>query len=142
MSTLSRDSWDCLEQRPLNEQMASMASSDLSNCFITTAMSFRALSTLSPQFIAFQNNTIAASKSFTTSFIIHIIINYHKIFHQPIINYTHKNLHLTTNPVSNSMWIIMQPLKKKKKLTFITKNCYLWLTKRDKDQTDSCHVYY
>jgi hypothetical protein len=60
-----------LEQRPLKEEMASMASSDLSNCFITTAISFKALSTLSPAFIAFQNNTIAASGSFSTSYIIH-----------------------------------------------------------------------
>jgi hypothetical protein len=60
-----------LEQRPLKEEMASMASSDLSNCFITTAISFKALSTLSPAFIAFQNNTIAASGSFSTSYTIH-----------------------------------------------------------------------
>lgn len=47
--------------------MASIASSALSVCFMTTAMSLSALSTLSPTFIAFQKNNIAVSGSFSTS---------------------------------------------------------------------------
>uniref|UniRef100_A0A2P2K0X6 Uncharacterized protein MANES_03G149600 n=1 Tax=Rhizophora mucronata TaxID=61149 RepID=A0A2P2K0X6_RHIMU len=69
MRTLSSDSWACLEQRCLKDFIASIASPALSSRFITTAMSLRALSTLSPAFIAFQNQTIAASESFSTSFI-------------------------------------------------------------------------
>ena len=69
MRTLSSDSCACLEQRPLKDLIASMASSLLFSCFITTAMSFSALSTLSPAFIAFQKNTIAASGSFSTNWI-------------------------------------------------------------------------
>ena len=67
MRTLSSESWADLEQRPLKDLTASIASSVLSSCFITTAMSFKALSTLSPAFIAFQNKTIAASGSLSTN---------------------------------------------------------------------------
>lgn len=67
MRRLSNDSWACLEQRSLKDLMASMASSPLSCCFMTTAMSLSALSTLSPALIAFQNRTIAPSESFSTN---------------------------------------------------------------------------
>nr|GLL42776.1 hypothetical protein Itr_chr12CG25490 [Ipomoea trifida] len=63
--TLSKESWDWNEQRLRNDLTASMASSQRSSCFITTAMSFRALPTLSPAFMAFQNH-ITASSSTTT----------------------------------------------------------------------------
>lgn len=53
------DSWDSKEQRYRKDLMASIPSSDRSNCFITTAMSFNALSTRSPAFIAAQNKDIA-----------------------------------------------------------------------------------
>ena len=47
--------------------MASTASSARSSCFMTTAMSLSALSTRSPTFIAFQNQTIEAVGSLSTS---------------------------------------------------------------------------
>lgn len=67
MRTLSSDSWACLEQRYLKEWIASIASSALFCCFISKAMSLSALSTLSLALIAFQNSSIAASASFSTS---------------------------------------------------------------------------
>lgn len=48
--------------------MASIASSDLFNCFITTAMSFKALSTRSPEFIAAQNSDIALLGLLSTNY--------------------------------------------------------------------------
>lgn len=65
---LSRDSWAWSEHRCLSDLMASMASSARFCCFITIAMSFKALSTLSPELMAAQNSGIAFSGSLSTSY--------------------------------------------------------------------------
>ena len=66
-STLSRDSCAASLQRALNDLMASIASSGRFCCFITMAMSFRALSTRSLALMAFQKRTMARSGSLSTS---------------------------------------------------------------------------
>ena len=65
--------------------MASIPSSDRFSCFITTAMSFNALSTRSPVFIAAQNKEIARSGS--------LLINCSWKIHNPHV----KNITLKTH---------------------------------------------
>jgi hypothetical protein len=69
---LSSDSCDCFGHRCRSDRTAPMASARYPRCFITTAMSLSALSTLSPVPIAFQNHAIDASRSFSTSLIVRI----------------------------------------------------------------------